>query len=193
MPPKQPGAIRAQSLNPQLKLRLPDFLREQKMPLPSVEEMRELHACLEAWSKSLVCLRLSFADEHGQGEAPSELLWVYLPEAVERHIADAWQRSPTQGHLLHSLAQQLCRKAVGLVLPEAGVSGCAPLPGLTRAKTDLLRRFVAGFEHGGGAENKFVSSSAGLGRVYSILTYYPYAGDCARCALSESCPRLRHC
>ena len=192
MPPKQPGAIRAQSLNPQLKLRLPDFLREQNIPLPSVVEMRELHACLEAWTKSLVCLRLSFAAGQGQGKAPAGLLLVYLPAAVERHVADAWQRSPTQGHLLHSLAQQLCREAVGLVLPEVGVSGCAPLPGLTRAETDLLRRFVFELEHDGGAENKLISSSAGLGRAYSILTYYPFRGECAQCALDERCPKLRH-
>ena len=33
---------------------------------------------------------------------------------------------------------------------------------------------------------------SGMGRVYSLLTYYPYAGGCVYCALRESCPGLCH-
>ena len=192
MLPKRQGAIWAQSLNLQPLLQLPDFLRDQKALLPSAEEMRELHDCLEEWAGRLVCLQLNFASGAYGQEAAQDLLLVYLPEAVERHIADAWQRSPAQGHLLHNLAQQLCRGAVALALPKSGQAGCVPLPELTRAETNLLRELVSGYELGNGAGNKFLASSIGIGRVYSILTYYPYAGGCARCALSEHCPKLRY-
>ena len=190
---KQQEAMWAESLNLQPVLRLPDFLREHKTPLPAAEEMRELHVCLEEWTKELVCLHLNFTAGEGGQRDEQGLLLVYLPEAVEQYIAEVWQRSPAQGHLLHNLAQQLCREAAALALPKIGLSGCAPLPRLTCAETNLLREFVSESELGKGAKNKFLSSATGIGRVYSILTYYPYAHDCARCALSGCCPKLRYC
>ena len=193
MPQNPQGVIRTQSLKLQPVLRLPDFLREQKSPMPCVEEMRELHVCLEEWTERLVCLRLGFAVGALEQEAEKDLLLVYLPEAVERHIAEIWQRSPAQGHLLHNLAQHLCRAAVALALPEVGVSGCTPLPRLTPVETNLLREFISEPEPGHGVQKKFSFPPTGIGRVYSILTYYSSGGGCGQCALNEYCPRLCYC
>lgn len=180
----------ARILNLQPDLRLPDFLRQENIPLPSSDEMRELHACLADWTPRLACLHLSL--DAAAAQKCKGLLLVYLPAAVERHIAAAWRRGPGLGHLLHALAQRLCRDAVGLALPEVGVAGCAPWPELSRAEMDVLREVVSEHSSTDNDHDRLLPNFAGLGRVYSILTHYPYAGGCESCALQESCPKIRH-
>ncbi len=170
---------------------LPDFLRESKAALPGVEEARELSSCCRQWPYLLNCLRIIFSA--GEEMKTPELLFIYLPESVERLVAEAWQSSPSQGYLLHNLAQKLCREALGLILPQAGVAGCAPVPRLGRAEEVALRQTLS--THDSPDDETAVTPSAtfpGLVRVYSLLTYYPYLGQCACCALSETCPKLRH-
>ena len=170
---------------------LPDFLRESKAALPGAEETRELASCCRQWPHLLNCLRVAFSA--GEETKIPGLLFIFLPESVERLVAEAWRRSLSQGYLLHNLAQKLCREALELILPQVGVAGCAPVPCLARAEEDALRQAL-------GAHDKPASETAmalsarlpGLGLAYSLLTYYPYLGQCACCALSETCPKLRH-
>lgn len=180
-----------EDLTPWLGLCLPDFLREHKITLPAVEEVRELSSCCLQWPKLLNCLRLR---RNGDGEGKERnLLFICLPESVELQISEAWQRSPGQGHILHCLAQKMCRTALGVLLPEAAAAGCAPLPRLAPAEEAALSLALAAhLAPSDGKEASLPAAFPGMGRVYSLLTYYPYAGGCSCCALRKNCPGLRH-
>ena len=190
---QQTSAVYTQNLDLCFELSLPDFLREHGDSLPSDEEMHELQSCHVEWARQMCCLHLnSIAPAGGQARGPS-LLLVYLPESVERHIAAAWQRSPSLGYLLHSLAQALCRNALGLALPEVGAQGCAPLPVLSSEEVLALQEAIAARNGCTAEKGQILRPNLSVtNRVYSILTYYPHAGDCECCALREGCPRLRH-
>lgn len=192
MPTQKNGARQAQILNMPPVLRLPDFLRQENIPLPSNEEMREIYACLADWAPRLVCLHLDLAAGAPAQKRHKGLLLVYLPAVVERHIAAAWRRSPGLGHLLHTLAQRLCRDAVSLALPEVGAAGCAPLPELSPAEVDMLREAVTGHSPEDSNQGGGLPRLANLGLVYSILTHHPYAGGCECCSLQGICPQMRH-
>ena len=180
-----------ESLKPRPALYLPDFLREYKITLPAAEETRELSSYCQQWPELLSCLRLSLAG--GGGSANGDLLFIHLPESVELQVSEAWRRSPGQGYILHCLAQKLCREALGLVLPQAAAAGCAPLPCLAPAEESALRLALAAHVCPGGVKNELLPAVfPGMGRVYALLTYYPYAGGCACCALRENCPGRRH-
>lgn len=180
-----------ENLNPRPALCLPDFLRENKIALPAAEEMRELSSCCRQWAEILSCLRLSL--EGSLGNEEQGVLFIYLPENVELQVSEAWRRSPEQGYILHCLAQKLCRAALGEILPEVGASGCAPLPRLGREEEAALRlALVAHVDPNDGKGASLPAALPGMGRVYSLLTYYPYVGGCVRCALRENCPGIRH-
>ena len=184
-------AICRENLNPRPVLCLPDFLRENKIALPAAEEARELSSCCRQWPELLSCLRLSLDGSAGNEE--QGVLFISLPESVELQVSEAWRRSPEYGYTLHCLAQKLCRAALGAILPEVGVAGCAPLPHLGREEEAALRLALAAHLAPNGEKGaSFPATLPGMGRVYSLLTYYPYAGGCVYCALRESCPGLRH-
>lgn len=180
-----------ENLNPRPALRLPDFLREHKIDLPSAEEMRELSSCCREWPELLSCLRLDLTDELGNQKR--SLLFIHLPQSVEAHVSEAWRRSPGQGYALHGLAQKLCREALGALLPEINAAGCAPVPRLDLREEAALRLALAAHLAPNDAEaTPLPAALPGMGRVYSLLTNYPYVGDCSCCALRENCPGLRH-
>lgn len=180
-----------ENLNPRPVLWLPDFLREHKIALPATDEARELSSCCRQWPDLLSCLRLNLIGDT-ENEQRS-LLFIHLPESVEIRVSEAWRRSPGQGYALHCLAQKLCRAALGMILPEVGAAGCAPLPRLGREEeTALCLALAAHLASDGGKIDFSPATLPGMGRVYSLFTYYPYAGGCAYCALRENCPGLRH-
>ena len=182
---------RTEALDVRPVLCLSDFLHETNSTMPDGGDAREFSFCCQQWPHLLNCLCLSFSVSEG-AEIPG-LLFIYLPESVERLVSDAWRRSPSQGYLLHNLAQKLCREAMGLILPEATTSGCAPVPRLGRAEEAALRQALAAPGSLASQADRVPSGTLpGMGRVYSLLTYYPYLGQCACCALNETCPKLHH-
>ena len=192
MPNEPCGEVYAQSLNLRPVVRLPDFLRQHRLPLPGVADLDEAYACLAQWTGGLICLHLHFAAGAYARKSGGGLGLVFLPLAVERHITAAWQRSPSHGHMLHCLAQELCRAAMALAVPEGKTAGCLPLPRLSRQEAALLRQCIAQYDPADEAEQAFPAGPFGTERVYSLLTHYPYAGGCAQCSLREGCPQIIH-
>lgn len=102
---------------------------------------------------------------------------VWLPENVEQEIDQAWAESPSRGYFLNCLAQYLCMASIEALLPQTVAGGCAPAP---RPDKHLRQGLVA---LGAADEEGKIS------RRYAVVTYYPFAGGCEACALSDSCPK----
>ena len=109
------------------------------------------------------------------------VLAVWLDEAVEMEIDDAWINSPSHALALHDIALSLCMRSVREHIPEIGTIGCAPYP----APDPELARLLA--EVGLPAH---VRDALFLSRRYAVVTPYPFAGGCLACFLRHSCPRI---
>lgn len=180
--------ITIQAVAVEVGLSLLDFLQENNASALSPGALQELYDCHERWPRELICLRADI--NHGQAAARG-LLFIFLPRTIEEYVAEAWRRSPSQGYLLHNLAQALCRVALGKLLPKVGERGCAPLPELAPAEAEGLRLAVAAQLRTDEALPRGRFGPGASPRTYSLLTYYPDIGGCEVCALREGCPQLR--
>ncbi len=136
------------------------------------QEMETLLRLWEEWSRELRVRRV--------GEDRQTFLAVWLGEAVERAVDQAWAASPSEGFRRHALALTLCMCAVQELVPETEDMGCAPLP---RPTPELLAALEA--------EGLPCKAEDGLilGRRYAVVTASPFRGGCESCSLHKNCPR----
>lgn len=142
------------------------FSRESRLQGGTLENLMLL------WEKWLADLKVRRI-----GKGSNSWLAIWLPEAVEKEVDEAWARSPGEGFLVNNLAQYMCMAAVGELLPQTAEGGCAPSPKSSGALAGALAE--AGLEYADGT----------LKRRYGVLTYYPFKGGCEICGLRENCPR----
>ncbi len=136
------------------------------------QELDALLQLWEDWAAELRTRRVNAGDR--------TFLAVWLDEAVEKAVDDAWAASPSQGYRLHALALTLAMCAVQEYVPETEDMGCAPLP---RPLPELAAALVAE-----GLPCK-IEEGLILGRRYAVVTAAPFRGGCESCALQKNCPR----
>jgi hypothetical protein len=111
-------------------------------------------------------------------------LAVWLAAPVEAEVDKAFAASPSEGFLLHSLAQTLCMTAVHDLLPRVAHTGCAPVPELTPALRAVLE------ENGlcGACSAKELEGRQWKpARRYAVLTWFSFDSGCPDCSLGEEC------
>lgn len=106
-------------------------------------------------------------------------LAVWLNEAVEEAVDNAWAESPSQAYIDNALAQSLCMTVVSHALPEVEDSGCAPAPRPTDKLRDALE--AEGLPYKG--------DGLTLTRRFAVVTHYPFKGGCEICHLQGQCPK----
>ncbi len=106
-------------------------------------------------------------------------LAVWLPEAVEKEVDDAWEKSASDGFMINNLAQFMCMAAVQEMLPQVEDSGCAPSP----RPTETLRAALASLGLA------YRENAATLVLRYAVVTHYPFRGGCEICHLQAQCPK----
>lgn len=107
-------------------------------------------------------------------------LLVWLDEAVEETVDEAWDSSPSDAYLYNVLAQVMCMGMVHEALPQVLQVGCAPAPKGSNNLADALEEI--GVPYSG-------NISQTLARRYGVLTYHPFKGGCEVCSLKHSCPK----
>ena len=146
--------------------------------LRTAEESRVGGAALERlmrlWEEWLPLLKVRVINT-----GKTKYLAVWLPEAVEEAIDNAWAASPSQAYMDNALAQSLCMAAVHGLMPEVEDSGCAPAP----RPTDTLRAALT-------AEGMaYKGDGPALARRYAVVSHYPFKGGCEICHLQSQCPK----
>ena len=131
----------------------------------------------EHWRSALRVRRFTVYGE--EFPAGRDFLAVWLEAAAEEAVDACWRSSPGAGFAGHLRAVGLCRGVLRKYMPEAAL-GCLPFPRLGPE----LRRALA--DEGLCAAR---DEGAVLKRRYALLTFYPFRGDCAGCALRPGCPR----
>ena len=143
---------------------------------------------------------------------------LWLTQQVEAEVDAAWAVRPSEGFVLHCLALELCMAAVRGCIPEVagtvrqslspqtvlaqaaqpgqvregGARGqadvsCAPLPVLSSLQRDILvREGLLAQEQGAHS----VTAIPIMIRRYAVLTWYPFRGGCAVCALRGTCGKV---
>lgn len=108
---------------------------------------------------------------------------VWLDAAVEAEEDAAWADDPERAFWLHAVARSLCMAAVRRLVPQAAVSGCAPVPpGSVELAVELRQ---AGLDCAPGE----ASEPLRLKRRYAVLTWHPFRGGCGVCALCNACSK----
>ena len=110
-------------------------------------------------------------------------LALWLDARVEAEVDAGWRRWPSEGLWRHSLAMNLCMDELRAFVPEVAALGCCPLP---QSSVPLRRALVHAGLADADAQNK---RPLILSRRYSMLTFYPFRGGCACCALRHDCPQ----
>lgn len=105
-------------------------------------------------------------------------LVVFMEPSVEEEVDELWNKTPSRGFELQTLAQAMIMSAMQELLPEAGARGCAPVPEPNKILKRSLKPLGLEFHNTGAMNVK-----------YGVLTRIPSSGGCEQCYLRESCPR----
>lgn len=149
---------------------LEDFMNFSKESRLDSATLEKLAIKWEEWSKLLQAVCIT--------EGKDSWLAVWLPEEVANAIDGAWSQLPSQGFMLNNLAQYLIMTAVGVLLPQTDMLGCAPTPKSAPVLRESLQKLGLASEDGA------------LINRYAVVTFYPFIGGCEVCAFSGNCPKL---
>ena len=103
-------------------------------------------------------------------------LLIYLDENFEQELDSIQEKDPDHGENLTILAQTMIMSLMQDLLPEAGTSGCAPLP----EPNKILKRSLAKLD-------LEYSNAGNLSRKFAVITPLPYTGGCEQCFKKGSC------
>lgn len=135
----------------------------------------ETDRCAALWSQWAAHISVAAVTALGR-----QYLAVWLSEAVEQAVDEAWGESPSKGFRLNALAQTMCMCAVHERVPEVEEAGCAPVP---PPSTELAAALTAK-----GLPAR-AANGMELARRYAVVTLAPFSGGCEVCSLLSSCPR----
>lgn len=137
----------------------------------------DMDACLSLWDEWTKHLSCKEVVDNGK-----TYLALWLSEDVEKALKAAWEKSPSEGFRLNALAQTLCMCAVHELVPEVEEAGCAPYPPASLSLASAISETGLPAHVGAGGGLAF-------GRMFAVVTRYPFSGGCEVCALLSSCPR----
>jgi len=135
-------------------------------------ELMELCAkTWELWSKTLTVTKIITGKR--------QYLLIRLDDSAEAFVDEAWDKRPSEGHLLNSLAQTMCMAVARELLPEVEDAGCAPAPKPTKDLKEALA----------GLGVPYMADGPILSKRYAVLTNYPFKGGCEICSMFQDCPK----
>lgn len=106
-------------------------------------------------------------------------LVIFMEPAVEEIVDSLWEKSPSQGFELQTLAQSMIMAAMQELMPDVQSQGCAPVPEPNKILKKSLKPLGLEFQNTGTLNVK-----------YGVLTKFPYSAGCEACYLKESCPKM---
>lgn len=104
--------------------------------------------------------------------AGEEYFLTWFDQELEDILDGLWHSSPSAAYALHQQMAQQIMGALSRRIPQVREHGCAPLPPYTPELNQLLERFHLKQLPGGQ-----------LNRGHAALTFHPWQGGCALCAL----------